>query len=303
MNSIQLSHTHLLPEVAQTMSWSLDKRIAQVWSDSFISYPASEKITFKIDQIRRRPRSIRPQNLLITGYPGTGKTAILNEVYRRNPEVNTPDFIRKPVIFAETPAGAGEGRLLGAILRALGYHSDWDRGSIDSKTRKVLNALQKCQVELLMIDEVNNLLGGGKKTWEALRTLKEISNQLRIPIVFAGTEDAAVVLEEDSQLTSRIDVTRLRTWEYCKEFAKLLYDVESTIPLARPSRLYSKEMALEILKLSSSLNPQNRKGVLFDILKLVRSSAEYELRNGSEIISFETLKLMASDMASDWSAR
>jgi ribosomal protein S8 len=300
LKSAEVTLDHLLPDVASTLAWPVEKRIEQIWSDSFVPYPAAEQIIEKIERLRSRPRTIRPQNLLITGPPGNGKSAILNEFLERNPEQFTPEVTVKPVVIAEVPAGAGEGRLLGSILRRLGYSEDWDKGSTDLKTRKVLNTLKRCRVEILGIDEVNNLMEGGKMAWESLRTLKEISNELGLPIVFAGTEEALVVLREDTQLTTRVDAMRLRPWEYGNDFCRLLCNLESTLSVAHPSRLYSREKAALILDLTASLNPRRRKGILFDIIKLVKTSAELVVRDGSEIIGKETLTRVADNLASDW---
>ena len=302
MGRAEQSFDHLRPEIRQALAWSTDRRIEQVWSDSYIPYQKAEKIISRIEGLRKRPKTIRPQNLLITGPAGNGKTAILNEYLKRHPCRESQDskgHIRRdirPVLLAQTPSSAGDNRILSAILKPL-YPKDWDRGSTDAKMLRILNALDQCKVEILLLDEVNNMLGGGKRVWDSLRAIKSISNEFKLPIVFAGTEDASFVVRQDPQLTTRIDPVALSEWSYGQEYVNFLSLFESTIPLEKPSNLYKQEKANRILELSKGLDAFGRKGILFNIIKLLKGSAEAAISSGSEEIDPTILEKTAKELA------
>ena len=328
-----MGYDHLLDETIITLDWPLEKRTDAIWRDSFIPYPKADEVLSHIDQLRKRPRTLRPQGALVAGVPGNGKSALFHEYARRHkpfkdprhfptqdnetqkllltaPPGNgksallqqygrkhlghsTPEVEIRPVIIALAPVNGGEGRLLSAILKAIGYREDWDKGSTDSKQRRVLNALVNCRVEIIMIDDINNMLYGGKKKSEALYGIRNISNYLKIPLIFAGSEEARIVLEDEPSIKTRLDVLELPLWTEGHEYCEFLYNLELTLSLRKSSYLWKREKAHLILELSKSLDPDRRPGILFNILKLVKTAAENGLRDGSEQITVEHLKSAA----------
>jgi len=328
-----VDYDHLLDETVATLNWPLEKRIDAVWCDSFIPYPMADEILSHIDRLRKRPRTLRPQGTLVAGIPGNGKSALFHEYARRHSPFNDPRHASiqdyetqkllltappgngksallqqygwkhlghstaeveiRPVVIALAPVNGGEGRLLSAILKAIGYGEDWDKGSTDSKQRRVLNALVNCRVEIIMIDDINNMLHGGKKKSEALYAIRNISTYLKIPLVFAGSEEARIVFEDEPSIKTRLDVLELPLWTEGHEYCEFLYNLELTLSLRKSSCLWKKEKAHLVLELSKSLDPDRRPGILFNILKLVKTAAETGLRDGSEQITVEYLKSAA----------
>lgn len=324
---------HLRPDVIETLPWSPDKRIEFNNADRFVQYEQADKALARLERLHTSTKTIRPQNLalsgppgigktsilgefmrshpslpvdshiseedsspnlVVTGPPGSGKTALLHEFQRRNPGRSTDDVEIKPVLKVEVTS-PGEGRLLSAILKELGYYEDWDRGSIDSKLRRVLNGLQNCRVETLMLDESNHFFEGGKRTYESLRVIKTISNLLGVHIVLVGTGELCVVLTYDKQLQSRFEVIKLEPFGLNQAFIDFLYQFEASLSLAKPSCLYKEDKAPRILELSKALNPDRRPGVLFSITKLIRLASEMAITDGSEQIQQDHLKLVAED--------
>lgn len=324
-------YRHLLPEVTETLSLPLEERIRFNSMDRFVKYPLADEILGRLERLRTRPRTIRPQNiilsgpagngktalleeflethratkplvapgekkanLLLTGQAGNGKTALLQEFVTRHPGHSTPSVELSPVIRIEATS-PGEGRLLSAILRGLSYDEDWDRGTIDAKLRRVLNGLHMCRVELLAIDEFHNMLNGGKRMYESLRIIKTISNLLQLPIVLSGTDDALMVLRSDPQFLTRFEVVKLPLWEDNQAYVDFLYRFEATLSLSKPSHLYGKEKAPVILELSKAIDPGGEPGVLYSVIKLIRLAAEAGLKDGSEQIEVMHLRRAAED--------
>jgi hypothetical protein len=319
-----LGYDHLLDETVETLNWSQKDRIKAVWYDTFIPYPRSTYIISRFDELIERPRTLRPQNILCPGPAGNGKTALLQEFENRNPrkknpaeiaillsgiagngksallqecEMKYPSQVTRPieiipVIRTTAPVGGGEGRLLSAILQQFGY-KDWDTGSIDNKQKRVLLSLWICHVRLIIVDDVNNMLHGGKKKSEALYAIRNISNYLQIPIVFAGSEEAKVVFRDEPSLTSRLELLELPLWVENEDFYKFLWDLESTLSLKRSSHLYKREKAHIIFELSKSLDPDGRPGILVNILKIVKTAAVNAILDGSEYVTIQHLRSAA----------
>jgi len=324
-----LGYDHLLRETADTLNWSQKERIRCIWEDIFIPYPQSDLILTRIEELMERPRTLRPQDILLAGPPGNGKTALLQEYQkecariesvhktdveepkilltgtagngksaiqqeceRRNPPHSEPDVEIKPVLRTTAPVSGGEGKLLSAILQQFGYEN-WGAGSVASKQNRVLNALECCGVQLVIIDDVNNMLYGGKKKSEALYAIRNISNYLRIPIVFAGNEQAKAVFSDEPSLTSRLELLELPLWTENKDYHKFLWELEATISLKQPSQLYKKGKAHLIFELSKYLDPEGRKGILVNTLKLVKTAAVTAISDGTEYITIQHLESAA----------
>jgi hypothetical protein len=290
----ELETNHLLSQIRAIVSSPSEMRINFVLRDSFVPYALALESLSRMEELRTRPRTHRPEGLLIAGATGNGKTSILREFLNRNLGYSTPDVEIKPVLYVISPATAGESRLLASILRSFGYEK-WELGSVDVKMRRVLNALLKCKVQVLVIDEIHNMLTGRQRLWESLNVVKTLSNELELPIMLAGIETAKDVVREDPQVSSRFRLIELPTWKDGKEYRDFLCALESTLPLAKPSKLYEKEKAVPLLELSKGLDtaPVPRAGILGNLVKLVKESAVQAIKDSSELISVDHLRSVA----------
>jgi hypothetical protein len=245
------------------------------------------------------PRNIRPLGLLVVGPSGSGKTTIVREFVSRHPNSSHADVDIKPVLYVETPPTAGEARILGAILRALDYSRDWDRGNCDMKLKRVLNTFTACRVELIILDEIHNMfIKGRKRPWESLSVIKTLSNQLGLPVVLVGIISARNLISQDPQLNSRFQTIELIPWKDGKEYRDFLYALESTLPLSHPSRLYAKEKAAAILQISQSVcgGPFSAAGILGNITRIVKDAAIRAIKDRTEMITVEHLRNAAESI-------
>ena len=295
----EASYNHLDTQTGATLNWSVDDRIRYNWNDWWVPYPAGDQAVGRIVAAMKRPKVTRPRGIVLEAPAGNGKTSVLKKVSQMIPAQSLPDVEVKPTLYVMTPASAGDGRIVGAILYALGYTNDWDKGSADLRLRRTMNALQACKVDLLMFDEFHNLLDGGKKTFESLRRLKNISNDLGRPIVIAGTEKTSNVLKYDPQFTTRFDRVRLPLWEYNKALATMIYGVQSKLSLREDSRLYTDDKLRLIFDLSKFIDSDRRKrpGILDNMVRLVKTASEAVLLSGREAIEAEDLRRAAEEHA------
>jgi Bacterial TniB protein len=70
-----------------------------------------------------------------------------------------------------------------------------------------------------------------------LNVIKYLGNELKLPIVAVGTQDAFNALSTDPQLANRFEPAVLPRWHYDREFLRLLMSFEQVLPLRNESRL------------------------------------------------------------------
>jgi TniB protein len=89
-------------------------------------------------------------------------------------------------------------------------------------------------VRVLVIDELHNLLSGrADRRREFLSLLRFLGNELRIPLVGAGTREAYLAFRSDDQLENRFAPFPLPRWEPGPEACSLLASFVSGRPAHR----------------------------------------------------------------------
>lgn len=120
------------------------------------------------------------------------------------------------------------------------------------KKKQALDVLTRVNCRVLLIDEVHNvLLGHAAQQRQLLAVVKSLVNELWLPLVVAGTPDAIRAVGTDGQLSTRFKAFGLPRWELNREFLQLLASFEAILPLAEPSNLATREMAIKLFELSS----------------------------------------------------
>jgi hypothetical protein len=136
---------------------------------------------------------------------------------------------------------------------------------------------------MLIIDEVQTTLAGSASQQRVfLNVIKHLGNELRIPIVAAGVQDAARVINSDPQMANRFEPLPLPRWKLNEAFLRLLKSFESALPLRKPSNLASRELAPMLFDMSE--------GVLGELSEVLKRAGEKAIRSGDEQITRELLK-------------
>ncbi len=328
---VDSNYSHLNFETRQTLDWSIEARMKYNWEDVWIPYKAADRILGNLKRMINRPRSLRPLNALILGpsgngkssllgrlldsYPpekvdapglpegalvlgasGNGKSSLLNQLGIENPRFGVPWGWITPVVPVITPANANERSILSGLLHGLKapYSKHDTTGDLYDR---LVNGLDACQTRIVTVDELHNMMRGGKRADESLRVLKNISSILGIPMIYAGTEDALRVLRYDRQLASRVTIFRLPLWENNEELEYLLRMREGSISLRKASRLWKEPKRSRIFKFSQVFDsdPEPKSGILDNILKLVKLSSDEALLDGSEEITIAHLNKVAEE--------
>lgn len=264
-------------------AWPDDKRIKFIRTERWIGYGAAHDALDRMEDLLTHPPCDRMPCLLIYGATGIGKTKIIRKFLRDHPSVfNTSTGVTSmPVVAFQMPAEPDERSFYAELYRALGAPNalDWAPWRLKQVVRNLLVA---GGTRMLIIDEIHSMLAGTARAQLVfLNTLRFLANEIRAPLVCAGTDEARLALLTDSQLSERFDALMLPRWSNDGELARLLVTIALTLPLRKECRLDSKTCREIILRRTD--------GVTTRIFRLIESAAIRAIRDGSECITEETL--------------
>jgi len=164
--------------------------------------------------------------------------------------------------------------------------------SLDAPVRTSMNVHQMRHIvrdllgfvgaRMLIIDEVHTLLASTYRQQRILlNTLRYMANELRIPLICAGTSDAKIALTTDEQLADRFEAYDLPLWQNDEAFMRLLVSFQSTFPLRRKSDLTSSASRRVLL--------DRTHGVTVRIVRLLEALAVDAVKTGKEQIDLDSL--------------
>lgn len=285
----------LLPETRELLSASIDEKIKAIEEEVFIPYPQANMILYQLEYLHNRIVTVyrqeylngqiytgRALNITIIGASGNGKTTIVKKFEADHPRIRTAGREIMPVIFVNTPPKASRKELLGEILKVMGCE-DYYKGNAEFRMNRLLYMLTACGVRTMILDEIHNVMNGtGREIQETCALIKTISEELKITIILLGTEDARDVIKSDSQLESRFPIFDLPKWHEGGEFRTFLKQLESTIPLPKPSDLSSDKIANHLYSISG--------GVLHPVVRAIKYAAIGAVKAGMDYITLDLLE-------------
>lgn len=275
---------HLESLAADMVSRPDTERVRFIYAERWIGFPRAELGLSLLRDLIQHPPCARMPCLLIHGDSGMGKTKIVERFRRDFPD----DFdteqgcARRPVVVMEMPPGPGEQRFYGQLLATLNApHHGYER--LDVLEQIALRLLRAINPRMLVIDEVHNLLAGTpREQRRTLNLLKFLANQLRVPLVCLGTDDALRAMQSDPQIASRFEPFHLPRWCADAAFRSLLATLEAALPLRKPSNLGQKPMVECILTHSG--------GITGNVVRLLTRAAAYAILDGQERIDIAVLE-------------
>lgn len=107
-----------------------------------------------------------------------------------------------------------------------------------------------------------------------LNTIRFLANDLRIPLVCAGTDLARQALLTDPQLAERFDALHLPRWCDGEPLRLLLASLSAVLPLRKASQLDNAAVRKRVLELTD--------GVTVRICRLIETVAVDAIRSGRE---------------------
>lgn len=276
------SYNHLVPEYRYLMEYNDEKRIESLDEHLWINYPKSDEILQLLGQVLSRAhKKPRVQGLLIIGESNIGKTSVVKQflaMHKKSLVVDEEEMTHAsiPVVYALTKSSDERDLYIGILERFFTAFRPTD--PLAKLRHQALSLMRECQVKMLILDEIQNLLRGTSVRQHIMMdAIKNLSNELMIPIVGVGTKDAALILATDPQHTSRFDIVRLSRWELDKNFRGMVAALEKRLPLKKPSALDKKEKATLLYNIS--------RGNLGDLHRLLIECTRYAIQQGSEEIT------------------
>ena len=264
-----------------------DERIQFIRTERWIGFAQAKRaLEFLHDLINHSPCARMPC-LLIYGDSGMGKTKIIERFRRDFPSQFDADhgIEHQPIIVMEMPPGPEERRFYAQLLDTIKAPT-YGQERLDVLERTTLRLLKTIKPRLLAIDEVHNLLSGSaRQQRRSLNLLKFLANQLRLPIVCLGTEDALHSVQSDAQISSRFEPLHLPRWQPNDAFRQLIGALETTLPLRKPSHLAQKARVQQIHTQTD--------GITGNVVRLLNRAAIHAILAGEEAIDDELLAAAA----------
>lgn len=280
MNTQHLEN--LLPIARDYLDKSDNEKIEKVQEQIWIPYPQAQNIMQELEDFFNYPKKERMPNLLIVGDTNNGKSTILNKFASKYP-LYTKVRNYWPVIKISAPISPSNNALYEKILDEIRVQYN-SHDSAVAKEYQVLRSLKSLDTKLLIIDEFQDIFHGDiRQQRKFLTAIKHLGNDLQIPIVAAGVWEVQSVLSSDPQISNRFEsVIKIEKWKPDKDFAKLIFSFERTLPFGEPSNLYKGESFKLLYKLSE--------GYIGELARIIEKAAVYAIRHKMDHISLEVLK-------------
>ena len=274
---------HLSFESREEAHLPSEERIRRIQAERWIGYDRAETILGRLDELLQYPQRDRMPCLLLHAATGMGKTKLLRKFRRTHPPVFDPTVgVQKMQIVAmQMPPEPDEKSFYTQLLSSLDAPARTSM-NVHQMRHIVLDLLGFVGTRMLIIDEVHTLLASTYRQQRVLlNTLRYLANELRIPLVCAGTSDAKIALTTDEQLADRFEAYDLPLWQNDEAFMRLLVSFQLTFPLRRSSDLTSPASRRVLL--------DRTHGVTVRIVRLLEALAVDAVKTGKEQIDLDSL--------------
>lgn len=299
-HAMNAAAAHLDATVASLLKMPKAKRIRAILSDRYVHHERGNALIDECTYLALRPRSLRPRGLLICGLSNAGKTAFSEALYRSQASLPPTDRTpaTQPYVLISVVSARDAREIMLRFLESLGCPSS-DRYTAAQRRRKAFELAKLAQVRALIVDELQDLVNiTPRQRVLTLLALKDIMNSLRLPIIALGTPDAQVALQADPHLNARFAFRDLPVWACDGYLEHFLEAYESSLPLARRSRLNSLPMMRLIVKSTG--------GSLGEMVLRLQTAAALAVETGEERITealfrrgqFEFPRLLGHPIAS-----
>lgn len=262
------------------------KKVREIKDQRWLGYPLAKDTIDQLEDLLTHPPSQRMLNFVIFGETNNGKSRLIKKFLNRHKPYQLENENSKiPVVSFEMPPGATPNSLFVNLLDTL--WSPYSKSATkDEKFNQVKRVLKLYDTRMLIIDEFNNLADATRQyQLQVINTIKVLGNQAQIPIVLVGTPEAKQVIKSNDQTANRYHPIELPQWQLNGDFLDLLKSFEMTLPLKKPSYLYSEPMSKIILAMSD--------GWLGEVSELLTKACILAIKSGDEKITKKLLDNMS----------
>ncbi len=270
---------------------TLSREERLLWLNSFLFFMTADlrKLDEKIAQVRTYRSLGQTRNFLLGGESGMGKTTYLDWLIFNHLPVVEQERNRVPIIGIQAPVSQNTARpLLWRMLLECGQtyvRSDNE----EMLLMKLVLYVQKCGVELIVIDEVQHI-----QRPELKRRVLEVSTMARgIPMVCAATHPIAWT-EGDAEVKGRWnDVFQLKQYTGAR-LDDLLATMELFLPFSQDSHLRAR--TIEGSPGMADLIEQWTGGILRDIMILIRDACRRAIEESRPALEPQILQAAWKDI-------
>lgn len=191
--------------------------------------------------------------LLLLGNSRAGKTQIVTHYLRQRVD-GQPDLAKRPkVVVVEVPAGCTLKTFAVDLLAALGDPAP-SHGSQAELTMRIIEAIEREQVDLIVIDEVQRLIDADtdKVKRDVANWLTGLLNKRLCPLLLVGERKAERVFQGNMHLEGRtLGEVVLTPYDWNEsedraEFRGVLHLIDKSLGLPEQSGLGQPDTALRI---------------------------------------------------------
>lgn len=277
-------YAHLLPTYRAHAALPDAERIASIRADRWLDLDQARTALGRLEDLLAYPPRDRMPCLLLYGDTGMGKTKIIRKFLRDHPASfdKGTGVTTMPVVAMQMPAEPVERDIYCELLSALGAPGPAD-GATHRQKELCRRLLRGMGARMLIIDEIHAMLAGSFRQQRIfLNAIRFLANDLKIPLVCAGTDLARQALLTDVQLAERFEAFQLQRWKNDARLAQLLASLTTILPLRRPSNLVTTAIRNRVLDLTD--------GVTVRIFRLIETVAVEAIRAGEECITIDSFQ-------------
>jgi hypothetical protein len=285
-------YPHLAVAVAVVADLDDEARIAYIRRDRFVPHKRAEEVLTDLEMLYRMEDAVRPQGRLMVGRSLMGKSTIFDEFLRNHRASDNPegDAAIVPVLLVQYPEAASEG-IYPEILAKL--NARLPANALPRAQRKAaVDLLRSIDLRVLLIDELHNVLEGSANAQrKGLNSIKYLMNELRRPVVCAGTVEVLNAIKSDPQMHSRLKRLPLARFSDNADFQELLAGFELLLPLRKASGLDDEMLSTQIFQITM--------GIVGEVADLLNNAAIYAIEEGVECITEAVIKAVTGQRPTD----
>ncbi|WP_314069628.1 TniB family NTP-binding protein [Campylobacter showae] len=286
-----MSDRNLISEALDFLSKSNEERIKYCKKDHWIGYPAAIKLIDLLKDKFLDPPQMRHEGLLVYGDSNNGKTAILKRMYNLcignlgYVEYDKELVYEIPIIYFQAPTIPDESRLYSLILNEL-FVPHKPTAKIIEKAKLAERHLRKLKTRMILIDEIHSALTGNLNRQRTfINDLKQLSNNLSLTIVLAGTREAYSALSIGAETESRFPAIELPRWSNDKKFRSFVATYEKCLPLKEASNMADDPEIISALFHQSS-------GLIGRTVNLLKKAAVRAIKSKKEKITVSDIEYL-----------
>ncbi|GAC26662.1 hypothetical protein GMES_4396 [Paraglaciecola mesophila KMM 241] len=242
----------------------IDKRAVILQRDEFLQrivwYPRFERAYKTIKHILEYGGTVE-EALILMGPVGAGKSFLLQKIHSNYPIIDTPEMTSRPVLYLRVPPENTLGGMLLNLLDALGDPMPASC-SIGLRRLRLKKQIVTQGTRMILLDESQSIVpkdGGDDKSMN-IKLLRELMDDLKIPLVLTGKKDVRAILAADDALRSRVRCTLSLDYFSCKNIDDALdfADYMDVLLQMFPRQLHGFNFVLETdngeISLSQNIN-------------------------------------------------